>query len=444
MSLRIAVIGTGYLGATHAACMAELGFDVVGLDVDAEKIARLAQGELPFHEPGLAELLVKHVRSGKLRFTTSYAEVGAWADVHFIGVGTPERAEDHGADLTYVDAATASLARHITRDALVVGKSTVPVGTARRLKAMLAEHAAPGISLELAWNPEFLREGFAVRDTLAPDRLVFGVESAAAEATLREVYAAALDRQTPAIVTDFETAELVKVAANAFLATKISFINAFSEVTEAVGGDIRTLADALGLDERIGRKFLNAGAGFGGGCLPKDIRALQNRVSEIGLNRTMDFLHNVDEINLRRRDRVVGLSHQMLGNSVAGKRIAVLGVSFKPDSDDVRDSPALDIAGRLYNNGADVVVYDPEGNDNARLRFPRLAYVDSLPEAVRDADLVLLLTEWREFRELVPADLSPAVRGKRLIDGRNVLDFAAWESAGWDVAALGRRYAPRQ
>ncbi|MBM6620286.1 UDP-glucose/GDP-mannose dehydrogenase family protein [Micrococcaceae bacterium RIT802] len=442
MTLRISVIGTGYLGATHAACMAELGFEVVGVDVDQAKIDRLSQGELPFHEPGLPELLVKHVRSGRLRFTTDYAEVGEWADVHFIGVGTPERAADRGADLRYVDAAVRSLARHITRDALIVGKSTVPVGTARRLAGVIASEARPGVDLELAWNPEFLREGFAVKDTLTPDRLVFGVDSAAAEARLREVYARALGQDTPLIVTDFETAELVKVAANAFLATKISFINAFSEVTETVGGDIRTLADALGFDSRIGRKFLNAGVGFGGGCLPKDIRALQTRVSELGLNHTMAFLHNVDDINLRRRDRVVSLAHQMLDDSVADRRIAVLGVAFKPDSDDVRDSPALDVAGRLYNNGAEVTVYDPEGNENARRRFPRLGYVESVAEAVRDADLVLLLTEWNEFKALTPADLAPWVRGKRLVDGRNVLDLSQWEEAGWTVAALGRKFDP--
>lgn len=442
MTLRISVIGTGYLGATHAACMAELGFEVIGVDVDQQKIDRLSQGELPFHEPGLPELLVKHVRSGRLRFTTDYSEVGGWADVHFIGVGTPERAADRGADLRYVDAAVRSLAQHITRDALVVGKSTVPVGTARRLAGVIAAESRDGVAVELAWNPEFLREGFAVKDTLTPDRLVFGVEGGSAEARLREVYAQALGQDTPLIVTDYETAELVKVAANAFLATKISFINAFSEVTETVGGDIRTLADALGFDSRIGRKFLNAGVGFGGGCLPKDIRALQTRVSELGLNHTMDFLHNVDDINLRRRDRVVSLAHQLLEDSVAGRRIAVLGVAFKPDSDDVRDSPALDVAGRLYNDGAEVAVYDPEGNDNARRRFPRLGYVDSVAEAAADADLVLLLTEWQEFKDLTPRDLAPWVRGRRLVDGRNVLDHLRWEEAGWTVAALGRKFDP--
>ena len=397
MALHIAVIGTGYLGATHAACMAELGFEVLGLDVDQEKVDSLSRGQLPFHEPGLPELLLKHIDSGRLRFTTSYEEVGAWADVHFIGVGTPQLPGEYAADVAFVDAATVSLAESITRDALIVGKSTVPVGTTRRLLGLIAENKREDVRVDLAWNPEFLREGFAVKDTITPDRLVVGVDSERAEQTLREVYATALALDTPFISTDFETAELVKVAANAFLATKISFINAFSEVTEAVGGDIRTLADAIGHDTRIGRKFLNAGLGFGGGCLPKDIRALQARVSELGLDRTMRVLTEVDEINLRRRERVVYLATEILGE-LAGKKIAVLGVTFKPDSDDVRDSPALDIAARLYGSGAEVTVYDPEGNANAAKRFPRLHYVDDTSTAVAEADLVLLLTEWPEFK----------------------------------------------
>ncbi|MGY3564823.1 UDP-glucose dehydrogenase family protein [Sinomonas sp. RB5] len=439
--MRISVIGTGYLGATHAACMAELGFEVLGVDIDPAKIEALANGVLPFHEPALPALLRKHVATGQLRFTTSLEEAGAWADVHFIGVGTPQRAGEHAADLTFVEAAVRSLAESITKDALIVGKSTVPVGTARRLRELIDRHADGALRIGLAWNPEFLREGFAVRDTLSPDRLVFGVDNAEDEDLLRAVYADALAADTPLIVTDFETAELVKVAANAFLATKISFINAFAEITESVGGDIRTLADAIGYDARIGRRFLNAGVGFGGGCLPKDIRALQARASELGLDRTMRFLSEVDLINLRRRDRVVHLAETMLG-PLLGKKVAVLGVAFKPDSDDVRDSPALDIAVRLFNSGADVAVYDPEGNANAAKRFPRLGYVDSLDAAVTDADLVLLLTEWNEFRQLKPADIVPLTEGRKIIDGRNVLDPAEWEHAGWDFAALGKRFVP--
>ncbi|GAA4910220.1 UDP-glucose/GDP-mannose dehydrogenase family protein [Nesterenkonia rhizosphaerae] len=439
--MNISVIGTGYLGATHAACMAELGFSVVGVDVDPEKIDSLSRGELPFHEPGLPELIRKHVDSGRLRFTTDMSEVGAWGDVHFIAVGTPQVKGGTGADLTYVDAATTSLVRSITKSgALIVGKSTVPVGTAARLYDLVQEQKNPGVELSLAWNPEFLREGFAVEDTLRPDRLVVGTRAAADEAKLREVYAEALGRQTPWVSTDFETAELVKVAANAFLATKISFINAFAEVTETVGGDITTLADAIGFDDRIGRKFLNAGVGFGGGCLPKDIRALQTRVAELGLDHSMKFLDEIDQINLRRRKKAVARAFELLDQDVVGKKIAVLGITFKPLSDDVRDAPGLDVAARLFNAGADVYVYDPEGNKNAAKRYPRLGYVDSLAEAVKDAELVVLTTEWNEFKALTPGDLEDLVAAKRFVDARNVLAAAEWEAAGWTFAQLGRKF----
>ncbi|MFZ3454797.1 UDP-glucose dehydrogenase family protein [Arthrobacter sp. 7Tela_A1] len=438
MGKRITVIGTGYLGATHAAAMAELGFEVLGVDVDPKKIDALSRGELPFHEPGLPELLQKHIKSGKLRFTTSIEEAGNFGHVHFIAVGTPQRAGEAGADMSYVDAAVLSLAQVISRDALIVGKSTVPVGSARRLKSVIAEVARPGIKIDFAWNPEFLREGFAVEDTLRPDRLVVGTDSPRAHAVLEEVYAEALSRNTPYIATDFETAELVKVAANAFLATKISFINAFAEVTEAVGGDIRTLADAIGLDNRIGRRFLNAGVGFGGGCLPKDIRALQARVGELGLERTMRFLAEVDEINLRRRDRVVHLAEELLGD-LEGKRIAVLGTAFKPNSDDVRDSPGLDVAARLFNGGAEVSVYDPKANENSARRFPRLNYRSTLSEAVYAADLVLVLTEWPEFVTMRPQQIESLVSTRQIIDGRSVLDKDEWERADWTFRALGLR-----
>ncbi|HCM95797.1 MULTISPECIES: UDP-glucose dehydrogenase family protein [Glutamicibacter] len=440
MTLRISVIGTGYLGATHAACMAEMGYEVIGLDIDKAKLDALAAGILPFHEPGLPELLRKHVASGRLRFTDSYAEVAAGADIHFITVGTPQRADSQSADMSYVDGAVDSLLEHITGDALIVGKSTVPVGTARRLSEKIAQGAKAGSSIALAWNPEFLREGFAVQDTLRPDRLVYGLDNGRGLELLREVYAPVLALDTPEVVTDLETSELVKVAANAFLATKISFINAFAEVTETVGGDIKVLADAIGYDKRIGRRFLNAGVGFGGGCLPKDIRALQARVSELGLSQTMGFLAEVDQINLRRRDRVVSLASHMLGNELADKQVSVLGVTFKPNSDDVRDSPALDIAVRLYNEGAEVSVYDPEGNANAAGRFPRLNYVDSYTEAAKNADLVLVLTEWDEFRELQPADLASVVSQKKLIDGRNVLDRPEWREQGWSITGPGEYF----
>lgn len=438
MSLRISVIGTGYLGATHAACMAELGFEVIGVDTDPKKIEQLAAGILPFHEPGLPELLRKHTASGRLRFTTSYAEVGSWADVHFIAVGTPQKAGDHAADMTYVDGATKTLTSHITKDCIIVGKSTVPVGTARRLGHLIREYVAGDAKVDLLWNPEFLREGYAVEDTLRPDRLVAGGDSAAAILVLQEVYATALESGTPFISTDLETAELVKAAANAFLATKISFINAFSEVTEHVGGDIRVLADAIGLDNRIGRRFLNAGVGFGGGCLPKDIRALQARVSELGMDRTMRFLTEVDEINLRRRDRVVHLAREIL-QDLQGRKIAVLGVAFKPHSDDVRDSPALDVAAQLFNAGADVSVFDPEAMENARKRFPRLNYAASAAEALEDSALTILLTEWDEFKTLDPVEVGRTVGSKAIIDGRNVLNATAWMNEGWRFESLGRK-----
>lgn len=438
--MRISVIGTGYLGATHSACMAELGHEVVGVDVDPTKIAALAEGQVPFHEPGLADMIRRHVASGRLRFTTDYDEVGPWADVHFIGVGTPQSGDGGAADLTFVDAAIDALADHITRDSLIAGKSTVPVGTATRLATRLAERRAarglPG-AVTLAWNPEFLREGFAVEDTLHPDRLVVGSEDPGAVEVLRAVYAAAVADGTPWIDTDFETAELVKVAANAFLATKISFINAFAEIMETTGGDIRTLADAIGLDDRIGRKFLNAGVGFGGGCLPKDIRALRARAGELGHGKAMAFLEDIDDINRRRRQRVVDLVTSTCSD-IEKPRIAVLGAAFKPNSDDIRDSPALDVAERLSTIGQ-VLMYDPEAGDNVRARTTALQVVDSAALALQGADVAVLLTEWQEFKDLDPRDTVSLMRHAVVIDGRGVLDPAAWSSAGATFLALGRR-----
>ncbi|OLT04274.1 UDP-glucose 6-dehydrogenase [Kocuria sp. CNJ-770] len=437
--MKITVLGTGYLGATHAASMAEMGFEVLGVDVDPAKVEALSRGELPFHEPGLGELLRKHVDTGRLRFTTSYEEAGAFGDVHFVGVGTPQRAGSFAADMRYVDAAVGSIAAAATKDCVIAGKSTVPVGSARRLADLARASSRDGVDVSLVWNPEFLREGYAVEDTLTPDRMVLGAEDAAAEAVMRRVYARQLEAGVPLIVTDFETAELVKVAANAFLATKISFINALSELTEAVGGDIRTLADAIGLDERIGRKFLNAGVGFGGGCLPKDIRALRARAAELGVEQSVRFLAEVDDINVRRRGHTVDTVTQMLGGSVVGKQVAVLGAAFKPDSDDVRDSPALDIAARLHSIGAEVAVYDPKANANAAKRYPRLDYVDSLEAAVTGAEVVVLLTEWAEFKTMTPEQLDPLVAVPQILDGRNVLDPERWAAAGFCYRALGRR-----
>ena len=426
--MRLTVIGTGYLGATHAACMAELGHEVLGVDVDPDKVAALQAGRVPFHEPGLPELIAKHTASGRLRFTTDYAAAGSFADVHFVCVGTPQRKDSEGADLRYVDAAFAAIAAHAAEGALLVGKSTVPVGTAGRL--------ADTLGAQVAWNPEFLREGFAVEDTLRPDRLVFGVRSPHAETILRQVYAPVLDAGTPLVTADFATAELVKTAANAFLATKISFINAMAELCEAADGDVGVLAEAIGYDDRIGGKFLRAGVGFGGGCLPKDIRAFAHRADELGVS--LAFLREVDAINMRRRDKVVELTRELCGGSVPGARIAVLGAAFKPDSDDIRDSPALNVAARLRLDGADVTVYDPQALDNARKAFPLLGYAVSAEEALRGADLVLHLTEWPQFREIDPERAAQLVSRPRIVDGRGVLDADRWTAAGWYFRALGR------
>ncbi len=417
--------------------MAELGHDVIGVEVDESKLARLEHGDVPFFEPDLPELLGKHVAGGRLRFTSDLHEAAATADVHFLCVGTPQRPDSIGADLTYVDQAIEDLAPLLTRPCLVVGKSTVPVGTAARLAARLAELAPVGSGAQLAWNPEFLREGFAVEDTLRPDRLVFGAATDAPFPILREVYAQALAAGTPEVVTDLATAELVKVAANAFLATKISFINAMAEICEVVGGDVVQLADAIGHDKRIGRRFLNAGIGFGGGCLPKDILAFQHRAAELGVDDATAFLRDIDAINQRRRARVVELVEEML-DAGHPARIAVLGAAFKPQSDDVRESPALWIAARLSESGHEVVVHDPQAISNARLRFPQLDYDEDVEATLRGADMVLHLTEWAEYRELDPARVLGLVRTPKLIDGRNALDADGWRAQGWTVRTMGR------
>jgi UDPglucose 6-dehydrogenase len=435
---RVSVIGTGYLGATHAVCMTELGFEVIGLDLDPTKIAKLAAGEVPFFEPGLGELLRKSLDTGRLRFTSSWAEVAEFADVHFVCVGTPQKKGEYAADLSFVEAAFGTLAPLLRPGALVVGKSTVPTGTAEWMADLVQALAPEPDAVEVAWNPEFLREGFAVEDTLHPDRLVFGVRSAAAEARLREVYAPVIEAGSPVVVTDFATAELVKVAANSFLATKISFINAMAEVCEVAHADVTALSEALGYDERIGRRFLQPGLGFGGGCLPKDIRAFMARAGELGADQALAFLKDVDAINMRRRARTVDLGRELLDGSFHGARVGVWGAAFKPNSDDIRDSPALDVAESMQQHGADVVVYDPAAMDNARILYPQLFYAASALDAARGADLVLLLTEWSEFREMDPRVLGNVVRTRRIVDGRNALDPVAWRASGWTYRALGR------
>ncbi len=440
--MRLSVIGCGYLGAVHAAAMASIGHEVIGIDVDARKIDSLSRGEAPFFEPGLTDILKDGIDSGRLRFTTDMAEAKG-AAVHFVGVGTPQQKDGYAADLTFVNAAIDALIPHLSSGDIVAGKSTVPVGTAAELAGRVSATGAT-----LVWNPEFLREGWAVQDTIDPDRLVAGVpsdsngptsEGERAAEILREVYHPSIAKGTPFIVTDYATAELVKVSANAFLATKISFINAMAEIAEVTGADVTTLADAIGHDARIGRRFLGAGIGFGGGCLPKDIRAFSARAEELGRGESVAFLREVDAINLRRRDRAVDLVVSALGGSVFKKNVTVLGAAFKPHSDDIRDSPALDVAVRLHGLGAWVTITDPEAIDNARRIHPQLNYVEDRDEALRGADAVIVVTEWDEYRrELSPEHAATLVAGTVVVDGRNCLDAAAWRAAGWEYFGMGR------
>ncbi len=434
---RLTVLGTGYLGITHAACMASAGFEVLGVDIDAEKVAWLNAGRVPIFEPGLQELLQDGLAAGRLTFTSSYEQAAEVGDVHFVCVGTPQRRDGHSADLSQLEACVDALAPSLTRPCLVVGKSTVPAGTAVALTERLASRAPAGETAEVCWNPEFLREGHGVADTLNPERIVVGVRSARAERVLREVYAAQIEAGVEFFVTDLATAELAKVAANAFLATKISFINAVAEVCDAAGADVTVLARILGADPRIGHAFLRPGLGFGGGCLPKDVRAFLARAAELGAGDALAFLREVDAINLNRRTGMVNLACEVAGGSVAGKAICVLGAAFKPGSDDVRDSPALDVAQILHGLGAEVTVHDPQAIDNARLAWPELRYADSVTSAAAGADLVLLLTDWPEYAAISPHELAAVTAARRIIDGRYALDPAAWRAAGWHYRASG-------
>lgn len=448
--MKLSVIGCGYLGAVHAAAMASIGHEVVGIDVDPRKVETLSRGEAPFFEPGLQEILSEGIASRRLRFSTEMAEA-AGAAVHFVGVGTPQQKDSYAADLSYVNAAIDGLLPHLADGDIVAGKSTVPVGTAAELAPRIAAMGAT-----LVWNPEFLREGWAVQDTVDPDRLVVGVprslsgshrfplgvdeaKGERAASILREVYHPSVAKGTPFIVTDYATAELVKVAANAFLATKISFINAMAEIAEVTGADVTQLADAIGHDARIGRRFLGAGIGFGGGCLPKDIRAFSARAEELGRGESLAFLRQMDEINLRRRDRAVQLAVDALDGQAFKKNIAVLGAAFKPHSDDVRDSPALDVAARLHGLGARVTITDPAAIENARKLHPQLNYVSDRDEAIRGSDVIMIVTEWDEYRrQLSPTHAASLATGRVVIDGRNCLDPAEWRAAGWDYRGMGR------
>ena len=444
--MRISVIGCGYLGAVHAACMASLGHQVIGLDVDEAKVASLNSGVPPFYEPGFAELLDEQLAGGRLEFTTDPGRI-AQAQIHFIAVGTPQLAGRYAADLSYVRAAVQTLIENVDTSkgpAVIAGKSTVPVGTARHIQDLCDES---GNDLIVVWNPEFLREGFAVTDTVHPDRIVYGLpddqdRAEVGRKLLDECYAELLATGIPRLLTNHPTAELVKVAANSFLATKISFINAMAQLCDATGGDVTQLAEAIGYDDRIGKKFLRAGVGFGGGCLPKDIRAFMARAGELGVDEALTFLREVDAINLRQRDKAVEMASNLLGGRFVGHKVAVLGAAFKPNSDDLRDSPALEVAQQIWSRGADLVITDPAAADALRSKLPNLNVVDTVAEAVAGADVVLLLTEWQEYRDLDPRELRALVRTPNIVDGRNVLDPQRWLDAGWTYRGMGRLAGP--
>ncbi|MDC0911644.1 UDP-glucose/GDP-mannose dehydrogenase family protein [Aquiluna sp.] len=431
--MKICVVGLGYLGATHALAMAKLGHDVVGMDIDSNKVDSLAAGKVSFHEPGLEEALQEALSVGSIKFQSSF-EMAELAEAIFICVGTPQ-SSGNSADTSFVFSAGERLAKEISPETVVVGKSTVPVGTAAALRDRMSEVA--GFPIHLAWNPEFLREGTALEDSINPDRIVIGSWDERSSETLKEIYKKILDKGTPLVEVNAETAELVKVAANAFLATKVSFINAMAEIAEVSGADAVELAKAIGYDERIGNKFLRNGIGFGGGCLPKDIRGFVVRAEELGVGQAVNFLKDVDAINQRRRARVVELAEQEL-DELKDKKILMLGLSFKPDSDDMRDSPALDVALRLAQAGATVTVHDPVSLIALGKRHPELAREQDLHAAAKGQELVILGTEWSEYKALDPTVFGDLVANKLIIDGRNVLDVASWQGAGWRLIALGR------
>ncbi|HIW63387.1 MAG TPA: UDP-glucose/GDP-mannose dehydrogenase family protein [Candidatus Stackebrandtia excrementipullorum] len=448
---RLTFLGVGPLGGTYAACYAELGYEVLGYDIDEGRISKFNDGQLPFYERGLDELLTKNLANGRLRFTTDIDEVAEFGDVHFLCVGTPSRPDSNSADLSYLESCVTSLAPRLSRQCIIVGKSTVPVGTSSWVQQLIDQHTSDGVDVEVAWSPEFLQESNAVQDVMRPNRVVLAAQSEWAQQLLQAAHkgvfelAAQEDRDVPLVVTDFATAELVKVASNAFLSTKISYINAMADLCEVAGGDVTALARAMGHDERIGQKFLRAGIGFGGGCLPKDLRALASRAQELGVGESLRFLAEIDEVNTRRRTRAVTIAAELCGRDVGpagarmeGLHVTVLGATFKPDTDDIRDSPALDIARRLRNAGATVTVYDPKGIDNARTAQPELNYAKPLSEAVEGADLVCVLTPWEEFRHLDPAALGDIVSHRRILDGMNALDPQLWRNAGWEYRGMGR------
>jgi UDPglucose 6-dehydrogenase len=438
--MRLAVVGCGYLGVTLAAAMAKLGNEVIGVDVDAAKVISLNRGIAGFFEPDVDELLARHVATGAQAFTTSYREALDFSDVVFLTVGTPPVPGGSHYDLTHLRAAVRQIAAEVRRPTVVIGKSTVQVGTAHDLSRLI-RHEYPGSArmIRVAWMPEFVRESSAVTDTLAPSRIVIGIEPGDKDIAhlVRKLHGDAVSAGTRFIVTNLATAELAKCAANAFLATKLSFINAMAELCEVAGGDVEQLAEVLASDPRIGPGGMRPGLGFGGGCLPKDIRAFARSAHDLGIPESLRFLQEVDAINLRRRDRVVDLAIELCQPDVRGTRVAVWGAAFKPGTDDIRDSPALAVADRMSQLGASVVVCDPRASGNGRSAHPQLEFDHCPTRAASGSHLLLHLTEWPDFKSVDPRMLASVVAQRNIIDARGSLDAASWELAGWTYRRLG-------
>ena len=438
--MRIAVIGTGYVGLVSGACFSEFGVSVTCVDTDAAKIARLRRGEMPIYEPGLEALVAANTAAGRLSFTTELLPAIEGADAVFIAVGTPSRRGDGHADLSYVFAAAAEIGRALAETraggyTVVVTKSTVPVGTGREVAAIL-HRVCPNARFDVASNPEFLREGSAIEDFMRPDRVVIGADSDRAREVMRQVYRPLYLSETPMLFTDIETAELVKYAANAFLATKITFINEIADLCERVGADIQDVARGIGLDGRIGRKFLHAGPGFGGSCFPKDCQALVRTAHEAAAD--LAIVETVVQVNEARKARMADKIIAACGGTVAGKTIAVLGLTFKPNTDDMRDSPSLAILPRLATAGAAIRAFDPAGIDEARNLMPELVYCDDAYDAAAGADALVLLTEWNEFRALDLARIGRLLAEPLVIDLRNIYQPAEMAAAGLSYVSIGR------
>ncbi|MFD0213532.1 UDP-glucose dehydrogenase family protein [Streptomyces hirsutus] len=437
--MRVSVIGCGHLGIPHAAAMAELGHEVIGVDVDQTKVDRLNAGECPIYEPGLPELLARHTASGRLRFTTDIRDAADFAELHFIGVGTSIDADGRSYDTGQVYGAIRQLAPHLTRTCTIVGKSTVTVGTTSQVTALAQRLAPVGTGVDVVWNPEFLREGHAVEDTLRPDRLIAGLTTAEAEKTIRAVYAPILDAGVPLFVCDPQTAELAKGAANTFLGLKISYINAVADMCEAAGGDISQIVEILGIDPRIGSGSMRPGIGYGGGCLPKDIRAFTASARQLGATEAATLLRAAEKLNETRTDIAMDLIARALGDRlIKGARVTVWGAAFKPGTNDVRESPALALAQALQQAGGTVTVHDPQAVATAVIRNPEFDYTDDLPASLDGADLVVLATEWPEYGQADPGVLVGRPTTPLLADCRTTLDPEPWRAAGWTVQQLGR------